>query len=160
MKALVIYDSAFGNTEKIARAIGAGLGSQGQVAVMHVGDVQPQQLAGLELLVAGSPTQRFRPTTATIQLLKSIPNGALEGVRVAAFDTRFAEAEISKNRELGFFVGIFSCAAKPNADQLEKKGGTLVAPPEGFYVADMESPLLAGELARAGMWAGQWLAAG
>jgi flavodoxin len=160
MKTLVVYDSEFGNTEKIARAIAAALGPQETVAVKRVGEVQPPQLAGLDLLVVGSPTQRFRPTPAINQLLKELPSGALAGVRVAAFDTRLTEAELGQNRVLGFFVGIFGYAAKPIADQLEKQGGTPAAPPEGFYVAGMEGPLLEGELARAEKWAGQLLVAG
>lgn len=157
MKILVIYDSAFGNTEKVARQMGEKLGAHGEAALKRVNQVQPEAFAGLDLLVVGSPTQRFRPTAATTQLLKGIPKGALAGVRVAAFDTRLTEAEIGENRVLGFFVGIFGYAAKPIADQLVKKGGTLVAPPEGFYVAGMEGPLLAGELERAGVWAEQIL---
>jgi flavodoxin I len=62
MKTMIIYDSAYGNTQKIALAIGSALGSPEDVVVQRVGDVQPGQLAGLQLLIVGSPTQRFRPT--------------------------------------------------------------------------------------------------
>jgi hypothetical protein len=54
---------------------------------------------------------------------------------------------------LSFFVELFGYAAKPIADRLRKKGGSLVAPPEGFYVAGTEGPLLEGELDRAAQWA-------
>jgi hypothetical protein len=50
-------------------------------------------------------------------------------------------------------VSIFGYAAEPIADRLQKKGGTLVTPPEGFYVGDTEGPLLDGELERATAWA-------
>jgi hypothetical protein len=104
-------------------------------------------------LIVGSPTQKFRPTGATTRLLKSIPKNGLEGVKVAAFDTRFTESEIGRVRILAFFVSIFGYAAEPIADRLQKKGGTLVTPPEGFYVGDTEGPLLDGELERATAWA-------
>jgi flavodoxin I len=51
------------------------------------------------------------------------------------------------------FVRIFGYAAQPITDRLEKKGGELVVPAEGFYVADTEGPLLEGELERAAEWA-------
>ena len=59
---------------------------------------------------------------------------------------------------MAFFVRIFGYAAKPIADRLAKKGGDLAVPPEGFYVGDMEGPLLEGELERAADWAKQILA--
>jgi flavodoxin len=159
MKAMVAYDSAYGNTEKVALAIGDALAAQGDVETLRVGDVNPEQLTSVDLLVVGSPTQKFRPTGATTKLLKSVPKDGLKGVKVAAFDTRFREAEIDKIRVLAFFVRIFGYAANPIADRLEKKGGELVVPPEGFYVADTKGPLLEDELQRAADWAREILAA-
>ena len=158
MKAIVAYDSAYGNTEKVARAIGAALGSQEDVETLRVGDVTPERLTGVSLLVVGCPTQKFSPTGATSRLLKSIPNDGLIGVRVAAFDTRFTVAAIEKVRILAFFVRLFGYAAEPIADRLKKKGGELAVPPEPFYVSDTEGPLLEGELERAAEWAKQIVA--
>jgi flavodoxin len=155
MKAMVVYDSGFGNTEKIAQAIGQGLGSPEDVKVVQVGDVKPEQLAGIPLLIVGSPTQKFSPTGATTSFLKRIPQNGLQGVKVAAFDTRFPVSEIERVRVLAFFVKIFGYAAKPIADRLEKKGGELVIPPEGFFVEGTEGPLQEGELERAADWAKQ-----
>ena len=155
MKALVAFDSAYGNTEQVARAIGAALGPQEDVGVLRVGEVAPEHLAGVSLLVAGSPTQKFSPTGPTTRFLKRIPKDGLNGIRVAAFDTRFTEAEIAKVKILAFFVRLFGYAAEPIADRLQKKGGELVVPPEPFYVSGTEGPLLDGELERAGAWAKQ-----
>ena len=159
MKAMVVYDSAYGNTEKIAQAIGQGLGSPEDVEVVQVGNVESQQLAGLTLLIVGSPTQKFSPTGATTRFLKGIPQNSLQGVKVAAFDTRLPVSEIERVRILAFFVKIFGYAAKPIADRLEKKGGELVIPPEGFFVEGTEGPLQEGELERAADWAKQILQA-
>jgi flavodoxin len=155
MKARVVYDSGYGNTEKIAQAIGQALGPPEDVEIVRVGDVQPEQVTGVPLLIVGSPTQKFRPTGATTSFLKAIPENGLQGVKVAAFDTRFPESEIERVRILAFFVRIFGYAAKPIADRLEKKGGELVAPPEGFFVEGTEGPLQEGELERAAGWAKQ-----
>ena len=50
MKALVLYESFFGNTEKIAQAIGDSLGSSMEVDVRKVSEFLPEQLNGLSLL--------------------------------------------------------------------------------------------------------------
>jgi flavodoxin len=159
MKAMVVYDSVFGNTGQIGQAIGEALGPPEEVETRQVGDVKPEQLAGLDVLVVGSPTRKFKPTPATTSLLKGIPKNGLDGVKVAAFDTRFTESNIAEGPAiLGFFVRMFGYAAKPIADRLVKKGGELVLAPEGFYVGDVEGPLLEGELERAADWAQQIVA--
>jgi len=159
MKALVAYDSAYGNTEQIARAIGQALGPQEEVQILRVGEVAPEQVSGLSLLIVGSPTQKFSPTAATTRLLKSIPDSSLKGVKVAAFDTRITESEVERIKILSFFVRIFGYAAEPIASRLQKKGGKQVATPAGFYVGGTEGPLLDGELDRAAAWAKEIAAA-
>ena len=153
MKAIVVYDSEFGNTEIVARAIGEVLESEGAVEVRRVSDVQPEEFERLDVLVVGSPTQQFNPTKATSSFLKGIPKNGLSGTRVAAFDTRLTVEEIEKTAILAFFVRIFGYAAKPIGDALKKKGGELAIPPEGFLVQGMKGPLVDGELERAEAWA-------
>lgn len=154
MKALVVYDSVFGNTEKIAQAIGAGLGPQAEVEVCRVGDVKPNHLMEADLLIVGSPTRGFRPTPATTKLLKGIARDGLKNVMVAGFDTRFSESQIAEGPAiLGGLVKLFGYAAEPISKRLEKKGGRVVADPGGFIVTDTEGPLQEGELDRAAEWA-------
>jgi flavodoxin I len=151
MKIMVIYDSIFGNTEKIAQAIGSALGSPENVGVVKVTDVKPQQLNGVELLIVGSPTRGFRPTKPTMDFLKQIAENSLKGVRVAAFDTRVSITDVNSS-VLTFMVNLFGYAAQPIANQLKKKGGILMLPSEGFFVKDREGPLKEGELNRAVEW--------
>lgn len=150
MKALIVYDSVFGNTEQIARAIGQVLGAE----VVRVSDVRPEQLSGLDLLVVGSPTRAFRPTPAIARFLKGIPANGLQGIRVAAFDTRVSVSDVG-SRILTVMVRWFGYAAEPIARRLQKKRGELIAPPAGFVVEGTEGPLRAGELERAADWARQ-----
>jgi flavodoxin len=152
MKTLIVYDSVFGNTEKIAQAIGNSLSSKENVETLRVSDVKPEQLIGLELLIVGSPTRVFKPTKAIMYFLNRIPLNGLKGVKVAAFDTRISTANVS-SRLLNILVKLFGYAAKPIAYKLEKKGGSLIIPPEGFFVKDSEGPLKDGELERAADWA-------
>lgn len=149
MKSLVIYDSVYGNTENIAQAIGKGL--TGEVTVARVSDVKASELQTVDLLIVGSPVHGGRPTPAIDALLQQIPAHALEGKRVAAFDTRF-EAE-EQGIGLRLLMSVIRYAAERIAKELAKKGGKLVAEPEGFIVEDKEGPLKQGELERAGSWA-------
>jgi flavodoxin len=148
MKTTVIYDSVFGNTEKVSQAIGKALSAE----VYRVGDVKADVLTGVEFLLVGSPTRAFRATEAIRKFLQRLPANRLKGVKVAAFDTRMRIEEIN-SPVLNFMVPIFGFAAKPMADGLIKKGGELAAPPEGFFVAGGEGPLKEGELERAAEWA-------
>jgi flavodoxin len=151
MKVLIIYDSIFGNTEQIAQAIGNAFGSQLDVEILRVGDVKPEQMMGVKLLIVGSPTRGFRPTPAIKSLLKKIPVNGLKAVKVTVFDTRISVSDI-ESRIGRFFMNRFGYAAHPIADWLTTKGGELILAPEGF-VKDTEGPLKDGELERAEEWA-------
>jgi len=157
MKILIIYDSFFGNTEKVAQAIGKALASQDDVKVVRVSDVKPEHWTGLDLLIVGSPTRAFRPTPAIKKLVEGLPKHGLKGVKVAAFDTRIAPSD-TDSRILPHLIKAFGYAAKPIADGLKKKDGELAAPPEGFFVGGTEGPLKEGELEHAADWARQIIA--
>jgi len=110
-KALIVYDSIYGNTEKIARAIAGALTPSGEVKVLRPGEVNPSELESVDLLVVGSPTQGGRATPAIQEFLSKIPSNALKNVSVASFDTRFSTR----------LVGIFGYAAGKIADSLKKR---------------------------------------
>jgi flavodoxin len=111
----------------------------------------------LSLLVVGSPTRAFRPSPATSSFLGGIPANGLQGIKVAAFDTRMSVQEVN-SPILSFFAKLFGYAAQPIAAKLKKKGGTPAIPPEGFFVKGSEGPLKEGELERAADWAKQIMA--
>lgn len=144
MNALVVYDSVYGNTEKIAQAIREAVSGQ----VLRAGQVNPADLKGFDLLIIGSPTHGGWYTPEIQSWLKALP--ALEGVSVAAFDTR----TVSKIGAL-----LFGFAAPRIAKSLERNGGKLLAPPEGFVVLGIQGPLKEGELERAAAWARQVITA-
>ena len=152
MKALVIFESVYGNTEKVARSIGAALAATGEVQVVPVTEVKPEQLTGLDLLVVGSPTQAFGPIAGTKEFLKNLPVHGLKGLKVAAFDTRVSVTEVN-SKGLTFMVGMFGYAAEKIAKGLKARGGVEAVAPAGFIVTDKEGPLKDGELDRATAWA-------
>ena len=151
MKTLVVYDSVFGNTEKVALEIGKNLGQPGEVRALRVGAVSHLTLEGVKLLVVGSPTRGFRPTEGVMRFLKGLPAGSLEGVKAAAFDTRIDVSTIG-SPILRSIVKRGGYAAPAIAKRLQRCGAQ-VPTPEGFIVEESEGPVREGELARAGTWA-------
>jgi flavodoxin I len=141
MKTLIIFDSLYGNTEKIANAVGQGIG--GEVKVVKVGEADAAEVGAYDLVFIGSPTQGGRHTKPMQEFLGKIPDGALKNKNMAAFDTRL------KN----MFVKIFGWGASHIADDLIGKGAKLVAPSEGFFVKSAKGPLVDGETERAATWA-------
>jgi len=150
MKCLVIYDSYFGNTEQIAKAVGTGMGIT-EDNMARVDSVDTANLQELSVLVVGSPTRGFRPSERTAAFLKELPAESLKGVRVAGFDTRLDLDTIEK-KAFRFIVKTGGYAAKHIVERLQKKGGEPALPPEGFLVTGEEGPLGEGELKRAELW--------
>ena len=157
MEALVVYESMWGNTREVAEAIGGAIGPD--VPVLDVA-LAPEHLPpGLELLVVGGPTHAFsmsRGSTRSDAVQKGAPPGHEKvGIRewlaslppsvdldVATFDTR-----VAKVRRLP------GSAAKAAGKQVQHHHLGQLVGAESFYVDDMQGPLLAGELDRAGSWA-------
>ncbi|MEP7204918.1 MAG: flavodoxin domain-containing protein [Candidatus Saccharibacteria bacterium] len=150
MNTLVVYDSDYGNTEKIAKAIADAVTKTHQVRLLRVGEATPADLPPIDLLVVGSPTQGGMATKALQEYLKKLSPNSLAGVRVAAFDTRYSIKEQGKSLRL--LMRIIGFAAPRIATTLRKKGGDLVADPEGFIVDNKSGPLKPGELERATAW--------
>ena len=146
MKTLVVYDSVFGNTEKIAAAIGNVLSAK----TVKPQDFTSDDLAELDLLVVGSPTRAFKPTPAISSWIKTLPS--LNGIKIAAFDTR-ASTEDIKSDILKKMMKTFGYAAPAIISGLKKKGGIPAGEPVGFFVSGTEGPLHDQETERAGIWA-------
>ena len=142
MRTLIVYDSVHGNTEIIARAIGDAVA--GDVSVRRVDGVSTAEVKVIDLLIVGSPTHGGWFTEAIKGWLDQLPATTLQGIRGAAFDTRTPPTMLSR---------IFGFAAPRIATRLEKRGMTLLVPPEGFLVRGIKGPLRDGELMRAADWA-------
>jgi flavorubredoxin len=88
--AIVIFDTKFGNTEKIAKSIVTGLERAGVAAkCVSVSDAQPEALKDYNLIVVGAPTQAFtasKPMKEFIDRLERV--GGLTGKKFYAFDTK------------------------------------------------------------------------
>ena len=141
MKALIVYDSVYGNTEEIAKSIGGAI--TGDVKILRIGEVNPSELESIDFLFVGSPTHGGKPTPVIRDFLDTFSESAIKSINLAAFDTRLATK----------LVRIFGYAAGNIASSLKRKGGTLILSPEGFFVKGTKGPLKEGELERAASWA-------
>jgi hypothetical protein len=166
MRALVVFESMFGNTKTIATAVAEGVASLLPVDTVAV-DVAPSNLpADVGLIVVGAPTHAFgmskRSTRESAaeqrsQTVTSMAIGLREWlasveppaytVAAAAFDTR-----INRPRVPG-------SAAHKAERRLRSLGFRSAASPTTFWVTGTAGPLADGELDRARRW-GEMLAAG
>ncbi|MBI1378080.1 MAG: flavodoxin [Frankiales bacterium] len=169
MRALIVYESMYGNTRAIAEAIAEGLREHGDADVVDVGSVSAEQVAHTDLLVVGGPTHVHGMSSTTSRRsaadraheegselvlepgvpglvglrswFDAMPQVRGHGTPAAAFDTRANAALLLTGR-----------ASRGIATRLTRHGYQLVTPPESFLV-DKNSHLLPGELERATAWA-------
>jgi hypothetical protein len=166
MRALVVYESMYGNTHLVANQIAAGLRTVADVRVVPVGDATPETLSGVDLLIVGGPTHIHTVTTsksrrAAIEAaakpgaeLTIDPDAEGLGLRdwfdaldpsattakAAAFDTRLDGAAMLTGR-----------ASRGIAHRLSHHGLEVIAPPESFLV-NRDNHLVAGVADAAEAW--------
>src|SRR5579864_8507086 len=149
MRTLVVYDSLFGNTAQVARAVATVLEARGPVRLVDVQADAALDTVGVDLLVVGGPTQRHGISPAMRTWLDSVPRHAFDGAQAASFDTRY--------RQSAWLTG---SAAVGIARAIRKAGAHLAVPTESFFMQkDVPPPgekrrhalehLEAGELERA-----------
>ncbi len=166
MRAVVVYESMFGNTRLVAETIAEALSGEMEVRLVRATSNVDVGLKDVDLLVVGSPTHAWglpRPATrrgGPGYVRKPGSGLALEpgadsspGVREwlatvgdfhmcgAAFDTRINKSAALTGR-----------ASRSIARSLQRHGIAMAVPPESFRV-DRKNHLLAGEIDRARAWA-------
>jgi len=149
MKTLVVYDSVYGNCEKVANAIGKAISSEAKV--IRASEANSTVLGNFELLIVGSPTHGGRPMESVKAFLENIPADVFKGKKAVAFDTRFSVK--SQGAFLKLLVKVLGHASSKISKALDKKGAKIIAEPHGFSVTGKEGPLEKGELERAQEWA-------
>lgn len=155
MKISIIYDSVYGNTEKIANVINEVLSKKNEVGVKKVTEAKLKDLQGKDLVVIGSPTHGGRASKAMQVLLNMLTNESLKGVRVAVFDT--SVATYKQNFFMKGIVKFFGYSAPRVANTLKKKGAEIVSV-QTFFVMGIKGPLKDDEIERVRKWAGGLLA--
>ena len=166
MQAVIVYESMFGSTKKVAEAIAGGLADCAEVSVVPVTSADAHILDGAGLVVVGGPTHTHgmsrpgtrkragklaRKTGSEVELVPGAVSGP--GVREwlaslgrlevagAAFDTRL--------QGLAAFTGR---ASNSIHRLLAHHGARIAASPESFLVEGLTAALAGGELERARAW--------
>lgn len=157
MRAIVVYESLWGNTKQIARAIADGLEITSPVDLVSV-ESAPTELEPYDLVVIGGPTHAFsmsRPSTREGTPKNTPPHRIVErGIRewlsdvrpvfhpvhAVAFDTKVESPRLPGS------------AAKAARAELRALGFDVRTPSQTFRVHGYEGPLVDGELARADQW--------
>ena len=162
MRALLVFESMFGNTEGIARAVADGLSVHLPVDIVEVGSARVRFDGDVSLLVVGGPTHAhgmsrsgtrqnprpgkrpprsdYSPEIGVRELLEKLDPARGE-VDVATFDTRFAKPR-----------WLTGSAAASAMKRLRELGYRMACEPASFFVTDAGGPLVAGELERAREW--------
>lgn len=146
MNTLVIYDTKFGNTQRVAEAIARGVGTASDVRVMSAAEAgSPGAVANRpDLVILGGPTQNHGPSAGLRDFATALP-APLRGVPVACFDTRYRGP-----------VLLMGSAASAVAKSLGRAGSPVVGAPESFFIGRSgqmpRQTLEAGELERAEQW--------
>jgi flavodoxin len=135
VKALVVYDSIYGNTEKIAQALAAGLESgMVKVDIVKADMVKFDGLNAVDLLCVGSPVHVWsasKPVKEFLERLKSIKG--LTGKKAFAFDTKFSEGKLAGS------------AGRKIEKELKDLGLIIVKPSRSGIVKGWKGPLAENE---------------
>jgi hypothetical protein len=157
VKAIVVYESHWGNTAAIARAIAVGIGPEARV--LSTTEATGDALAGVDLIVAGAPLLGFSlPSDAMIKSLASPSNAGgptppdLSHPGVRAWLDQLPKGS---GRAASFETRIWwspGSAAKAILGKLEALGYQPADKPQRFMVTGRYGPLKEGEEARAKEW--------
>jgi hypothetical protein len=168
MRALVVYESMYGNTHRVAEAIGEELRRFGETTVIPADGAGPGVIVGIDLLVVGGPTHAHgmsRPSTRRSAPdavtkpgsdLTLDPDWAGDGIRewLGSLDERGAGKAAAFDTRIGIAPVLSGRASKGIARKLREHGFTLVAEPESFLVTK-DNHLEPGEEDHARQWAEQ-----
>ncbi len=154
MKIRIVYDSIFGNTALIAKAIADRLAAGHDVTASTVQEARGSDLVDTDLLIVGSPTRGFQPTPGIAEYLASL--APMPGA-TAVFDTRL-DPETINPPPLRWVVEVGGYAADRMASALRHRGLAVRQEHGAFLVGGTEGPLNPGELERAADWASRLVA--
>jgi hypothetical protein len=155
MNAIVVYESHWGNTAAVARAIAEGIGPDARA--LSTAEATATVCAGANLIVAGAPLLGFSlPTDGMLQsLATNAAGGPAPDLSHPAMRAWLAGLPAGHGRAAAFETRIWwspGSAAKTILRELDRAGYASLAKPGRFIVQGKYGPLREGELARAQSW--------
>jgi hypothetical protein len=159
MKVIVTYESLWGNTAAIARAIAEGIGPEAKA--LSTAEATKEILAGADLIVAGSPLFAFQlPTDKIRETIRSKAASFPKPPDLSHPPLRswLETVPAGKGRSAAFETRIWwspGGATGAVLKALKRAGYEPLARGKRFRVAGMYGPLKAGEVERARKWGAQ-----
>ena len=154
MRAVVVYESLWGNTAAIARAIAEGIG-EGAVA-LSTSEATPERVEGATLVVAGAPVLAFSlPTDEMRESIRKQPQGPPPDLSSPSLRSWLDALPSGSGRGAAFETRIRwspGGATKTILAGLARAGYRTEGPGERFIVAGRQGPLKEGEVERAKAW--------
>ena len=155
MRAIVVYELHWGNTEAIARAIADGLGPD--ATALTTDEADAATVEGVDLIVAGAPVMAFRlPTEGTLESLAHKPaKGPAPDLSHQAMRSWLAGLLDGRGRGAAFETGLrWSPGGATGAIEagLGRAGYASIARSRRFVVTGTAGPLKTGEIERAQTW--------
>ena len=136
-KGIVVYDSNFGNTERIARALARGLEEKGaEVNCLRIDEVDVEGLAGYDFIAVGGPTHMIRTSKPMKAFLQKLTTVDLSGLKGFSFDTR-NESRMNGRR----WMLLENSAARIIEGVLKSRKVEIVRPRRSALVEGREGPL-------------------
>jgi flavodoxin len=136
VKAIVTYESRYGNTKHVAEIIVEGMNQvSGMEAILtELNDVNLTQIAEFDILLVGSPNHMGGATSSIRKFIDKLGTIQLEGKQVTVFDT--------------YMGGDFEKAVKKMEKRIAEKapGLRLVVPGLSIKVDGVKGPITDGEL--------------
>jgi flavodoxin len=159
MRALVVYESFWGNTEQVAVAITKGLSAHGEIELVEVSKAPPDITELVDLIVIGGPTHAFSMTRESTRE-DAFNQGASKGSKAVGVREwlehlqrgRHSELVATFDTKVGKVRHLPGSAARGAANAANKLGYKTAAKPMSFFVQGVSGPLLEGELDRARVW--------
>ena len=136
MKALIIYDSYYGNTESIAKKY-TKLLIEFEPTLMKVNDVTQIAIDSCDILIIGSPTRVFNMSGKINRMLK---RRKILDKHIFVFDTRI-DSKNTKGRFLPSMMYKLGYAAEKIQKKLLDKGNQLIMDFAYYYCDDYEGPV-------------------
>jgi len=138
-KAMIIYESKYGNTKLVAEKIAEGLavGKQIGVTIIDVGNADVETLTHADIILFGAPNHMGGPTAGITKFIDKLGKIKIECKTGAAFDT--------------YMFSDYEKAVKRIEAQLKQKapGLKIAVPGLSVRVKGMKGPIAEGEIDKA-----------
>ncbi len=139
VKVIVVYESKYGNTKRVAEIIIEGIREvqEGETALNQVKDVDLDKIAEYDVILIGSPNHYGGPTKGISEFIDKLEKLDLKGMHFAVFDTHLGK-------------GFFGKAARKMEKRINEKvpGLKRIGPILSIAVQGSKGPIIEGELSK------------